>query len=150
MANEVREFIRELRAGKTAAEAFWTYCQARLVVPVIPETAKRSRDPFLCSPVWGSTYADAAGADAFEAGKSDEEIAEAFKMGLRREREEGIVYRPMKPEERATSAQLIRAMDRESQLAAAEIFGVGAVAHAIMGGEFVRRDSGSRAERREP
>lgn len=137
MAPEIKVFISALRSGRSCADAFTDYCWAKSVVPIKREDLEQLGDPFRCPPAW--SMADAMGADAFEAGGDDDAIEAAFNAGLAEDTKRGVVWRAMRKEERPTPADLIRAMDRESQHKAAEIFGIRPIAHAIAGGEITLR-----------
>lgn len=144
---EERVLIAALRAGKRMGEAFDEYCWAKSVVPIREEDLRRAGDPFKCRPHSIMTMAEAMASDAFDKGATDEEIATAFRAGGDVDRERGVLYRPMKDDERPSPAELIRSMGRDDQMEAARLFGLRAVAHAVAGGEIeFRRDSDTRPQ----
>lgn len=129
-------FVRALRNGKSSDEAMKEYCWAKFAVPIderrLERFHERGGDPMNCPVAWGMSMADAKGADAFDAGASDEEIAAAFEEGLASDRERGVLWRAMREDEKPTAGQLVRAMSSEDRLKAAELLGVANVARMVL------------------
>lgn len=132
MNPNIKVFVGALRAGKSPEDAFAEYCWAKLAVPIRADDLEKVGDPVRCPPAWTQSMAEAMGAEAFDAGKSDEEIAEAFETGLSLDRDFGILWRTMRKEERPTPGDLARAMGADERAKAAEVFGVGNVARMLV------------------
>lgn len=130
MTPEIRVFIRALRDGKTSGDAFEEYCWAKSAVQIDERDWQVTGDPFQCPPVWNS-MAEAKAADTFDAGGTDDEIAQAFNEGLTYDRERGLLWRAMTKAGRPTAGQLLRAMDRETIMEAGRLLGYANVAQAF-------------------
>jgi hypothetical protein len=132
MTPEVKVFVAALRAGKNSGEAFVEYCWAKSAVQIDDRFMRKFGDPMSCPPLWGVSMAEAMGSEAFDGGRPDEEVSAEFERGLRIDRERGYFWRAMKPEERPSAGDLVRAMDSGERELAAEILGVGTVARMLV------------------
>lgn len=132
MDPNVRIFVRAIRAGKCAEQAFEEYCWARDAVPISKRDLERNGDPFQCDPLPYHEWAYAVRADEFGADKSDDEIAAEFEWRLSEDRGDGVLWRPMSKNERPTPGALVRAMGAGERAKAAEIFGVGNIAQMLI------------------
>lgn len=136
MKPEIKVFVQALRAGKPSGAAFQEYCWAKSVVPILPANdVERSNDPLHLPPAWHLSMAQANGADAFDDGKSDDEIEAAFLLGLQTDDARGLLYRPMNDSEKPTAADLIRSMSLDDKMKVADFFGLNAIIRAVAGKE---------------
>lgn len=97
-------FIAALRAGKTADEALEQYCWAKRVLPIDRGDWEAGRQSV--AHLWRS-MAGAKGADAFDAGAPDEEIAKEFDDGISWDFDRDLLWRAMDKHEGPSSGQLI-------------------------------------------
>ena len=123
---EIREFIRQLRAGKSSADAMQIYCWAKCVLPIRREDwegTERGGLPNRRAVAWGYSMAPAMAADKFDEGGTDDEIADAFQAGLAIDHERGILWREMEKDERPMPATLLRSMSADQVVEAGDMLG---------------------------
>lgn len=133
MNPNIQVFIKELRRGADCEDAGTAYYWASMTVPFYPSDADRLGVPYAECPMFsGITSAIAKGYDAFREGGSDSEIEQAFKDGMRHDREAfGLRYRVMRKDERPHAGDLLHAMPKSDRDKAVEILGAGFVAKAF-------------------
>lgn len=128
----IRVFIAALRGGKASRDALRDYCWAKMAVPINDQDLSDMEDPFLCPPRLDLSMSGAMGADAFDDGGTDQEIAKAFAKGLVLDRKRGVLWRVTKDSEHPTHGQLLPAMSAESVMEAGRLLGYGQVAQALV------------------
>lgn len=133
MDPNITAFVKALRRGADMAEAGTEYYWASMSVPFYPEDARRLGVHYAECPMHrGITSAIARGYDAFTEGASDAEIEEAFKAGMRHDRDVwGLRYRVMRKDERPHAGDLLHAMSKADRDKAVEILGPAFLAKAF-------------------
>jgi hypothetical protein len=125
---EVRVFIQALRAGKSGVDALEEYCWAKSVLPVREEDYRRNRSSVTSLRM---LMCEAMASDAFDEGKTDDEVAEEFNKGLAYDRDRGVLWRAMEKHERPSAGDLVRAMSSDERNKSGDLLGYGNVARML-------------------
>lgn len=127
-------FVREVRSGKSLDDAFKTYCNAQLVRPTTRDLWEECKgDPERCHIEWYAASSCLARAEeAITKGANDEELAAAFKSGLRDDFDRELLFFALPKNRRPDAAYLLKRLSDADLETATKLLGVRYVANEIV------------------